>query len=172
MKHTAVDANWTRKYNYAYQVDPADLTNRLLSTSQPGDPPAGPYSDAYTYDNHGNMTKMSHLNEMVWNFMDQLKEIDLGGGGKAYYVYDRDGNRVRKVIERIGGKRLERIYLGGVEIYREYQGEVKKIERNTLFISDNTGRIAQVDTKLLDVDNTDNANPLNKDLIRYQYGNH
>lgn len=172
MRHIATNANWTRRYHYEYQDDPANNTNRLKSTSLPSDPDSGPYSAIYQHDLHGNMTKMPHLDELVWNFMDQLKEVNLDGGGKAYYVYGLGGNRIRKVIERIGGKKSERIYLGAVEIYREYQNNDKKLERNTLHISDNTGRIAQVDTKLLDENSTDPANPLNIKLIRYQYTNH
>ncbi|CAM4076812.1 SpvB/TcaC N-terminal domain-containing protein [Zobellia nedashkovskayae] len=172
MRHSATNANWTRRYQYAYQNNPLDATNRLAGTSIPSDPITGPYSETYQHDLHGNMTKMPHLNELVWNFMDQLKEVDLGGGGKAYYVYGSGGNRMRKVIERSGGKRVERIYLGGVEIYREYQGNSKRLERSTVHVSDNTGRIAQVDTKTLDLDNSDVANPLGADLIRYQYSNH
>lgn len=172
MRHMASNANWTRHYNYAYQNNPLDTTNRLASNSISSDPITGPFSDTYQHDLHGNMTKMPHLNELVWNFMDQLKEVDLGGGGKAYYVYGLGGDRMRKVIERPGGKRLERIYLGGVEIYREYQGSNKRLERNTVYVSDNTGRIAQIDTKILDLDNSDIANPLGVDLIRYQFTNH
>jgi RHS repeat-associated protein len=172
MRHIATAANWTRHYRYEYQDDANNKTNRLKSTSLPGDADSGPYSATYQHDLHGNMTKMPHLDELVWNFMDQLTEVNLGGGGKAYYVYGLGGSRIRKVIERIGGKKIERFYLGAVEIYREYQGNDKKLERSTLHISDNTGRIAQVDTKLLDENNTDPANPLNKNLIRYQYTNH
>src|SRR5690606_3802213 len=119
----------------------------------------------------GNMIKMPHLDELEWNFEDQLKRVDLGGGGEAFYVTDAGGNRVRKIVQRNGGKRLERIYLGGVEIYREYQGANKTFERNTVHISDNTGKIAQIDTKTFDPGNTDPNNLLNIDLIRYQYGN-
>lgn len=172
LRHIATDANWTQRYRYEYQNDANNNTNRLKSTSLPGDADAGPYSATYQYDIHGNMTKMPHLNEMVWNFMDQLTQVNLGGGGMAFYVFGIGGVRIRKVIERLSGKKTERIYLGAVEIYREYQNNTKKIERSTLHISDNTSRIAQVDTKILDEDNTDVANPLNKDLTRYQYTNH
>jgi len=172
LQHIATDASWTQHYHYEYQDDTNNNTNRLKSTNMPTDPDAGPYTATYQHDIHGNMTKMPHLDELVWNFMDQLAEVNLGGGGKAYYVYGLSGNRIRKVIERIGGKKIERIYLGAVEIYREYQNNDKKLERSTLHISDNTGRIAQVDTKLLDENNADPANPINKNLIRYQYTNH
>jgi RHS repeat-associated protein len=171
-RHIASGADWTRRYRYEYQDDAANNTNRLKSTSLPGDADTGPYSATYQHDPHGNMTQMPHLAQLTWDFKDRLSEVDLGGGGKAYYVYGVGGSRTRKVIEKIGGKKLERIFLGTVEIYREYQAGVKKLERSTLHVSDNTGRIAQVDTKLLDTDNADTANPVNQDLIRYQYGNH
>lgn len=171
MKHGAVGSNWTRKYKYAYQVDPSDRTNRLTHTNLPTDPDLGPFSASYEHDSKGNMIKMPHLDELEWNFEDQLKRVDLGGGGEAFYVTDAGGNRVRKIVQRNGGKRLERIYLGGVEIYREYQGANKTFERNTVHISDNTGKIAQIDTKTFDPGNTDPNNLLNIDLIRYQYGN-
>ncbi len=172
LQHIAANANWTQRYRYEYQDDVGNTTNRLKSTNMPGDADAGPYTATYQHDPHGNMTKMPHLDELVWNFMDQLMKVMLGGGGIAFYVYGLGGRRMRKVIERLGGKKIERIYLGAVEIYREYQNNNKKLERSTLHISDNTGRIAQVDTKLFDEDNADTANPLNKHLIRYQYTNH
>ena len=167
-----VGSGWTRHYRYAYEDDPTNLTNRLIATSLPGDPDAGPYTDTYSYDDYGNMKKMPHLADMAWNFMDQLRRLDLGGGGKAYYVYGMGGQRIRKVIERNTNIRIERIYLGAVEIYREFTNNIFKFERRTIHISDNTGRIAQVDIKTKDDDNTDRANPLNAHLIRYQYSNH
>ena len=169
---TTASATWTQRYQYAYDVDPNNRTNRLSATSTTGDAD-GVFSNTYAYDPHGNMTQMPHLNELVWDFMAQLREVNLGGGGRAYYTCDAGGNRIRKVIERIGGKRLERLYLGAVEIYRERQGNnAPDLERYTLHISDNTGRIAQVDTKTIDTANSDPVNLLNQNNIRYQYGNH
>ncbi len=172
MQHSAINGTWTRHYRYEYQDDANNNTNRLKSTSIPGDADAGPYTATYQHDIHGNMTKMPHLDELVWNFMDQLSEVNLGGGGKAFYVYGLGGGRIRKVIERIGGKRTERIYLGAVEIYRTYQNNNKKLERSTLHVYDDTGKIAQVDTKIVDENNRDITNPLYKNLIRFQYTNH
>ncbi len=173
-RHIASQANWTRRYKYIYQDDPADLTNRLKATSLPGDAD-GVFSAAYTYDLHGNMTSMPHLpaaSSLQWDYSDSLKQVSLGGGGTAFYVYGLNGTRIRKVIERNGGKKIERIYLGITEIYRESQGANNPgLERYTLHISDNTGRIAQVDTKTIDTNNSDPANPLNAHLIRYQYAN-
>ena len=163
-------SGWTRHYQYAYEMDGGDRTNRLSATSAPGDLDDGPYSATYRYDAYGNMTQMPHLTEMTWNFMDQLRRVDLGGGGTAYYVYGISGQRIRKVIEQNANARTERIYLGGVEIYREWANNIVRFERRTVHISDNAGRIAQVDIKTQDDNNSDPANPLNTSLIRYQYG--
>ncbi|WBQ08339.1 SpvB/TcaC N-terminal domain-containing protein [Kribbella sp. CA-293567] len=176
LRHVAPTANgsWTRHYRYEYENDPADLTNRLAATSVANDPDAGPYTATYEYDDRGNLLhlRLPTPGELTWNLLDQLAEVDLGGGGTAYYSYDSGGRRVRKVIERVGGARLERIYLGAVEIYRERQGNGPvKLERRTLHVSDTAGRIAQVDLKVRDEDNADPANPLGVALIRYQYGN-
>ena len=171
LQHIAAGASWTQRYHYESQDDAGNKTNRLKSTSLPGDADLGPYSATYQHDLHGNITRMPHLDELIWNFMDQLAKVNLGGGGFAFFVYGFGGSRIRKVVRRLNGKRIERIYLGLVEIYREYQNG-KKLERSTLHVADNVGRIAQIDTKLLDEDGVDAANPLNTNLIRYQYGNH
>jgi len=169
-----VGGGWTRRYRYAFEDVPANRTNRLTTTSQPGDPDTGPYSGTYDYDAYGNMTRMPHLAVMDWNFMDQLRRVDLGGGGTAYYVYGLGGQRLRKVIERNGNLKLEWIFLGAVMIHRRRRRNTNdlRLERWTVHISDNTGHIAQIDTKTRDDDNDDPANPLNVALIRYQYANH
>ena len=173
-KTLRLGSGWTRRYHYAYEDDRSDRTNRLASTSLPGDPDSGPFPATYGYDNYGNMTRMPHLAAMDWNFSDQLRRVDLGGGGTAYYVYSVDGKRVRKVIERTGNTRLEWIFIGPVMIFRRRRRDTGELrfERSTVHISDNTGSIAQVDTKTRDDDNSDPSNPLNVALIRYQYTNH
>jgi RHS repeat-associated protein len=98
--------------------------------------------------------------------------VELNGtGDTAYYNYDGGGQRVRKVVVK-SGRRTERLYLGGVERYREYSassvnnpnGTVEQ-ERWTVQIDD----IAQVDT--LTVDNSATVgSPV--PLIRYQYRDH
>ncbi len=58
----------------------------------------------YTYDAHGNMTSMPHLQELKWDYEDNLKEVVLDASNNtAYYVYDAEGNRVRKVIVKNTG---------------------------------------------------------------------
>ncbi len=82
---------------------------------------------------HGNITSMPHLPVMQWDYRDQLQAtarqvVDSGGMPEmTCYVYDAGGQRVRKVTERQAAsgqtptRRKERFYLGGVEIFRDYE---------------------------------------------------
>ena len=110
---------------------------------------------------------------MHWDYKDQLRQTDLGGGGTAYYVYDASGQRVRKVWEKAPGLTEERIYLGGFEIFRRHGGAIgantATLERETLHVMDDKQRIALVETRTLDAAGNDQAP---RQLIRYQFGNH
>ncbi|MCU0543439.1 MAG: toxin [Oscillatoriaceae cyanobacterium Prado104] len=184
MIHQAVRGGWTRHYAYnePSSIEAGKTNNRLSRTSLPGDLP-GVLSARYEYDACGNMTRMPHLPLMQWDDHDQLqassKQVVNNGSTPeiTYYVYDASGQRVRKVTERQAApgqtstRMKERIYLGGFEIYREYEndGNTRKLERETLHVMDDRKRIALVETKTLDT--TDNTN-LNVSLTRYQYDNH
>ena len=157
------DPGWTRAYTYSPD------NNRLQSTSVPGDPTGGPFSAKYKYDTHGNMIEMPHLSSMEWDFKDQLHMVDLSGGGKAYYVYDSAGQRVRKVWEKSAKLIEERIYLGGYEVFRRHKGSGVKLERETLHVMDDKRRIALVETKTVS-EGTPVSSPA--PLIRYQLDNH
>ncbi|MBE9128306.1 MULTISPECIES: SpvB/TcaC N-terminal domain-containing protein [unclassified Coleofasciculus] len=163
--HQANGGSWTRRYDYA------ENNNRLRSTSLPGDLDNVPLPIRYEYDAHGNMTKMPHLPQIQWDFKDQMQQVDLGGGGTAYYIYDASGQRVRKVHEHNGATVEERIYLGGYEIYRKRNGNGLKLERETLHVMDDRQRIALVETKTVDTENSSET-PLLAPIIRYQLGNH
>jgi RHS repeat-associated protein len=110
---------------------------------------------------------------MHWNYKDQLRQIDLGGGGAAFYVYDASGQRVRKVWEKALGITEERMYLGGFEIFRRHGGPIgadtATLERETLHVMDDKQRIVLVETRTLDTAGNDRAP---RQLIRYQFGNH
>ncbi|MEU9559639.1 SpvB/TcaC N-terminal domain-containing protein [Streptomyces fumanus] len=175
LRHRAAQDLWTRRYRYAHQDDPADRTNRLLATSRPGDPEAGPYTATYDHDALGRMTRLRGTapGELVWDAFDRLRRVELGGGGTAYYRYGAGGERTRKVTERPGGEVVEHLYLGPLEIRRRRQGTAAPFyERHTLHLSDNAGRVAQVDIKRRDDRGADPANPLDVPLVRYQYGDH
>ena len=137
MNHRAIDGNWTREYRYA--ID----SNRLLATS----PPYIDTIEQYTYNAHGSMTSMPHLEHMGWDYKDQLVHVNIRGNGEAFYTYDSQRQRVRKVIFNGGGRR-ERIYLGGFEIYREtgVDGSNLSNELQTLHIMDDQQRVCMVET--------------------------
>lgn len=162
--HIAANDTWIRRYEYAHH------NNRLLSTNLPGDSNDGPYSAKYSYDSRGNMISMPNLREMQWDFKNQLQMVDLNGGGKVYFVYDSFGQRIRKVRENQHGvQQEERIYLGAYEIYRKWNGNGIKLERETVHIMDDQRRLALIETKSID-ENTPVQNP--RSITRYQFANH
>ncbi|MFD0816783.1 SpvB/TcaC N-terminal domain-containing protein [Micromonospora zhanjiangensis] len=183
MRHRSSDptlSGWTRTYAYdePSQLEPGRRSNRLTSTR------IGATTETYSsgadgYDAHGNMLRMPHLGagspapNMRWDYKDQLHETDLGGGGRAYYVYDSAGQRVRKVWEKSAALVEERLYLGGFEVFRRSEGPASErtptFARETLHVMDDTGRLALVETRTLDRAGDDKAP---ERLIRFQYGDH
>ena len=181
MTHAVSSGSWTRRYAYREpsQITAAETNNRLTSTSLPGDPAAGPYSATYTHDAHGNMTRMPHLPVMAWDELDHLRSttrqvVTSATPETTFYTYDASGERERKVTDRqapagqTGTRAKERIYLGGLELYREYQadGVTVKLARETLHLSDGPNRVALVETR---TQGTDAGLPV---VVRYQHGNH
>jgi RHS repeat-associated protein len=178
LQHSWGGGTWIRSYSYDDR-SPTPKTNRLTGTMV-----GGLEERPYSYDAHGNMTGMPHLPSMDWNSKDQLhatqRQIVNNGGTPetTYYVYDGSGQRVRKVTERQAASgqqasRLkERIYLGGFEIYREYEGDgaTTTLERQTLHVMDNKHRIALVEAKTVDKDAAIQTLPAA--ATRYQLGNH
>ena len=190
MQHRGSDpahAGWTRAYDYrepsliedGSDVAPLKTSNRLTRTTLNPNGANPPLVEPYLHDAHGNMVRMPHLGgglpgpNMLWDYKDQLREIDLGGGGAAWYVYDTSGQRVRKVCEKAPGLTEERIYLGGFEIFRRHASPIgantATLERETLHVIDDQQRIALVETRTLDTAGND---PAPRNLIRYQFGNH
>jgi len=171
LRHLANGGNWTRSYDYeeASLIEPATRkNNRLTRARANGQTETYSYIDALGGDTHGCMTAINAMT-MVWDFKDQLRQVDLGGGGTAYYVYDSRGQRVRKVIEtQNGARKRQRIYVGGFELYREYEsdGATVKLEREALHVMDDKLRIAIVETRA----QGDDDSPAQ--LTRHQLGNH
>lgn len=171
MRHIAADGNWTRKYWYnnndahrtELNIDTVTTKNNQLLQTQIGT--ATP--TRYTHDIQGNMMNLPHLMGMVWNYKDQLEQIDLGGGGKAFYVYDGGGQRIRKIVEKNINLIEERLYLGAVEVFRikNNVGVLVK-QTDTLHVMDDKSRIAMVETPVI----TDDFEE--KEVIRFIYGNH
>lgn len=163
-KHHATNGNWTR--DYAYEA----LNNRLYETTIGG--------QSYLYPHHathGFITALPHLSLMQWNFKDQLQAVakqvvchSNATPETTYYVYDGQGQRIRKVTETYGGggKKEERLYLNGVEIYKKHSGTHSGLERTTLHVMDDSSRIAMVDTR----NNVDDGTDIR--TVRFQFNNH
>lgn len=168
--------NWTRNYAYdeASLLEPGRKSNRLSRTAlQAGSAPA---TENYGYDAHGNIREMPHLSLMKWTFKDEIaatarQVVTDGTTETTYYVYDGQGQRVRKITERRDGSRKnERLYLGGQEIYREFAaGGGVTLERETLHVMDDEQRIAIVETETVS-NGTAAASPV--PVQRYQFANH
>ena len=110
---------------------------------------------------------MPHLSAMDWDFAEKLCHITRGTT-EAYYSYDGNGIRTRKVVEKNGIVET-RLYLGGFEIWRKTVNGVLDTERETLHVMDDQRRIALVET--LTVENGNRvAGPA--PVQRYQLDNH
>jgi RHS repeat-associated protein len=164
MRHGAERGSWTR--NYAYAGD----SNRLLRTWK-GDDTVN--AVVYDYDTHGSMLNLYRTPDdyrLRWDYRDMIHQVNLGGGGQAFYNYDADKQRTRKRIERNNGGNTveERLYLGGMELYRRWVNGnlVEEIETHHLFVDEQRVLIVE------DVLSTNNPNLTAGVLYRYQYSNH
>jgi RHS repeat-associated protein len=152
LQHTAGSGSFTRDYNYS------SGNSRLNSTD------VGATNYPYTYDNRGNMLTMPHLSAMVWNPLNELQKTTRGSTN-TYFNYS-GGERIRKVAEKSGGIEEQRIYLGSYEIYRKFVSGSLTLERTTVHISDDTGRIAMLEVRTVGSDSAPAS------LQRYIYSNH
>jgi RHS repeat-associated protein len=158
LQHVAIVGSYTRTYAYASD------SNRLTKTI------AGSGTYLYpNYDTRGNMLKMPHLSTMDWNVSNELNKT-VTATVTAYYQYS-GGQRVRKYVDK-GSEKEERIYFGNFEIYRKFDstGSLKLVERTTLHVSDDTGRIAMREERTYGSAAADNGTDAL--LTRYVYSNH
>jgi len=169
VRHEAGNGSWTRDYGYALDDPAQQASNRLWQTWTGGD---RTQATTYTHDTHGNMQNLANVNQsqyIRWDYQDMIQELDLVGGGRAYYNYDSDKQRSRKVIEtQDGTKQWERIDLGGFEWYRRYVGGNVVEEIETHHLMDGSQRTLLVE----DVLKTNKPNLSTGPLYRYQYSNH
>jgi RHS repeat-associated protein len=119
------------------------------------------------------MTKMPHLQAMVWSEDDHLRATTRTAGGATppttYYTYDSGGQRLRKIVENQTATRAsERIYLGGVEVYREFaaDGTTIDLSRETFSVTAGEQVGARIETRTLGTD------PGSAQQVRYQFANH
>ena len=180
MIHDAGTSNsWTRTYAYE------SANNRLKNTK------VGQGLNSFNYEythhaQHGFITKMPHLQDMGWNFNEELVRTSKqkvspanGTAETTYYQYDGQGQRIRKITEnsaQAGANesiKEERIYVAGFETYRKYQANTVNFERESLSLMDEDHRFVMVETVK---QNSDPA-PVPSEgvgarLVRYQLHNH
>jgi RHS repeat-associated protein len=174
MKHTTNDSSanwWTRDYEY-------ETTNNRLKNATIGQ---GTNSFTYQYlhhPQHGFITAMPHLEELEWNFKEELsktirqKRTDGGTPETTYYQYDGQGQRLRKITEnqanpgKVPSKKEERIYLAGYQLYKKHSGTDTGLERVSLSLMDKGNRFVMIESRNDIDDGTE------KYLVRYQLHNH
>lgn len=155
---------WTRNYQYDYSTPNNYLGSTRLTN--------GPTTD-YAYDAHGNTQDLCSKT-FQWDADDQIKQIDLGGGGFAYYQYDAAGIRTRKLVQYQNGTLKERIYLDGFEVYQEYKN-IAQLTANTPSKKRNTVRIGSEEKVFLQADQliVESSAAVNEQaVVRYQYDNY
>jgi len=152
-------------YSYTRSYDYVPGTNCLKQTT------VGADAYTYTHDARGNMTGLPHITALHWNHTNELCRIDrVAGQPDAWYQYS-GGQRVRKYVDK-GSWKEERIYLGKFEIYRKFESSSLTnpiVERTTVHVSDDTGRIAMLEIRTLG--NATDDNDTLAELSRYIYSN-
>lgn len=168
MRHQAPGNNWTR--NYHYQAN----NNRLISTQLGSETSLYPH-----HAQHGYITQMPHLEEMGWNFKEEMIRsikqnvtLENGTAETTYYQYNGKGQRIRKITENhvaagiTPTKKEERIYISSYELYKKHSGNSAGLERVTLGLIDEGNCFARIETR----NNIDDGSE--KTLVRYQLPNH
>jgi RHS repeat-associated protein len=173
---------WSRAYTYNEPslLEPAKMSNRLSQSAISG---SSSLVEKYTYDLAGSMTSMPQLQGMAWDFKEELimtqrqavnssdTDGELHQGQRTYYVYDSNGQRVRKTTESSAGVKLkERLYLAGYELYRKYTGGSLTLECQTLHVMDDKKRVALLDTTTVNASAAPSTLP--SIATRYQFDNH
>ena len=151
---------WTRNYEY-------EANNNRLKRTYTNNNPLG---IRYNYNAHGSILNYNNAPEeyrVQWDYKERVHQINLGGGGDAWYQYDTQLERSRKHIKK-GNITEETVYLGGMEVYRRWNGTTLQeiIETHHLFVEDQ--RVLIVEDVI-----TTNNNILDVGILyRYQYSNH
>lgn len=172
------DGDTSRDWHTDFWVSPS--SNRSLPALGPG---GLPVSDPESrFDTNGNCLYLPHLRGFAWSYRNHLARavlVDRSEEGRPddaeYYVYGSDGQRVRKVLERVvhgdGLEVVEKIYLDGCEIKRIRSGGQPVLERWTSHVTDGSDRIALVHSWTLDRDRRETTD-VSRRKIHYQLGNH
>ena len=184
--------NYTRQYSYddagnlvqlkhigensfTRDITVSDSSNRAITDGMDQTLPVESYFDAA-----GNMTQLEHLQGIEWNYRNNIASVTIierdSENDSEFYIYDASGQRVRKVKETFNSSgellwKEEKIYLGGLEYRRKYQGanETLQEDRSALHVMDDQKRIAIV---YYWATSNDSSVTVEENKIHYQLGNH
>jgi RHS repeat-associated protein len=103
---------------------------------------------AYTFDANGNMRSEADTRHFDWGHGDRLRAFATQVPGAepsvhAQYLYDANGQRVKKLVRRQGGAVEVTHYIGGSFEHHRWS-DAPGGENNLLHVTDNGGRIAIV----------------------------
>lgn len=139
IQHDAPSVSWTRR------IEIAEDSNRAVVAGEPG----------REYDANGDMLEVDNVSGLVWNFDNELVRateiVRPDGHEEAYFTYDADGTRVRKIVLRYAADgALERVdetvSLGPLVVYRvrDAAGGTVETVRNSVHVSANDRAVAIV----------------------------
>ena len=155
------DINSTKGYREKYEYDPVGNMTRLRHNGGPGgftrnfvivrggnrlaEMGVGGAVFAYTYDASGNLISETTARHFEWDHSDQMRVYrtqieDAEPSVHAHYLYDTDGQRVKKLVRKHGGKVEVTVYIDAVfEHHSVNNGETQ--ENDTLHVMDDEKRI-------------------------------
>lgn len=183
------DVTRVRAYTERYEYDPAGNLTRLQHTARNGSftrvfmhDPASNRMDsvtstngfnrryACTYDANGNLVQENSERHFEWDHGGRMKAHRVQAGNAepsvhAHYLYDANGQRIKKLVRLQGGDYDVTVYIDGLfERHLRVRGN-RRQENDTLHLLDGTQRITTVRVGAPFPD--DNA-----PAIRYHAGDH
>lgn len=162
------DVTRVREYAERYEYDPAGNLTRLQHTARNGsftrvfvhDPASNRidsvtstngFSRRYTYasDASGNLVQENTERHFEWDHSGRMKAYRVQVGSAepslfAHYLYDANGQRIKKLVRLQGGDYEVTVYIDGLfERHLRVQGNTRQ-EHDTLHLRDGTQRVATI----------------------------
>ena len=174
--HIGTSSNWTK----AYWVSPIS-NRRLPNLDINGVVISNPENN---FDSCGNNIKLSHLRAIEWNYRNNISKvvvIDRSSIGKPndeeFYIYGADGQRLKKVTQRLTNVANETIevtevlYLDGCEIRKVFRSGTEVLDRRTSKIRDGKLDFLTIHSWVVDTLGRE-TNDISQKKLHYQLRNH
>jgi RHS repeat-associated protein len=125
-------------------IAPTTASNRVATLTQ------GSHIFAYAYDDNGNLIRETTSRHLEWDHRDRLRAYRTQTTGSeptihAHYLYDWNGQRVKKVVRKPGGRIEVAVSIDGVfEHERIVAAGGAVTENDSIHVMDDRRRIAIV----------------------------